>query len=159
MNLSSWAERHGITPEAMDELRTLAGVASQPTPGQRALPALSEAGVQTRVRLAWAQRGGALWRNNLGAMEDPHTGGVVRYGLANESAQMNRAIKSADLIGIMPVRITPDMVDSVIGQFVSREVKRPGWRWTGSAREKAQLRWAEIILALGGDAAFTTGDI
>jgi len=45
------------------------------------------------------------------------------------------------------------------GQFVSREVKRPGWRYTGTEREVAQLRWIEIVTALGGDAKFTTGDL
>jgi hypothetical protein len=71
---------------------------------------------------------------------------------------MNRSLKSADLIGIQPVLITPAHVGCVIGQFVSREVKRPGWRYRGSDREQAQKAWADLVNSLGGNAAFTTGE-
>lgn len=71
---------------------------------------------------------------------------------------MNKVIKSADLIGIRPVLITPGHVGLVIGQFVSREIKPTGWKYTGKAREEAQLRWAELVAACGGDAAFATGE-
>jgi hypothetical protein len=55
------------------------------------------------------------------------------------------------------VLITQDHVGKVIGQFLSREVKAAGWRYAGTDREKAQLKWAELITAMGGDACFAAG--
>ena len=116
----------------------------------------SESGISSDIRLEASQRGYRLWRNNVGATYTP-SGQFIRFGLANDSAQLNKAIKSADLIGIRPVLITQEHVGLTIGQFISREVKHPGWRYTGIERERAQLAWAELINSLGGDACFTTG--
>lgn len=116
----------------------------------------SESGISSDIRLEASQRGCRLWRNNVGATYTP-TGQFIRFGLANDSAQLNKAIKSADLIGIRPVLITQAHVGLTIGQFISREVKHPGWKYTGTERERAQLAWAELINSLGGDACFTTG--
>lgn len=117
----------------------------------------SEAAQQALVRLEASRKGLVLWRNNVGVLVDER-GVPVRFGLANDSAAVNRSIKSADLVGIRPLLITPAHVGSVVGQFVSREVKAEGWRYTGTERERAQLRWAELVLSLGGDAAFATGE-
>lgn len=81
----------------------------------------------------------------------------MRYGLGNDSPQINAVLKSADLIGIRPVVITAQHVGHTVGQFVSRECKAPGWQYTGTDREVAQLNWARLVNACGGDAAFTTG--
>ena len=116
----------------------------------------SEAAVQALVRLEASAMGIALWRNNVGVLKDER-GVPVRYGLANDSSQVNANFKSADLIGIRPVFITPAHVGLVLGQFVSREVKAPGWRYTGTEREAAQLAWLELVRRYGGDAAFATG--
>lgn len=118
---------------------------------------MTEAAIQTLVRLEASRKGLVLWRNNVGVLTDER-GVPVRFGLANDSAAVNRNIKSADLIGIRPLLITPEHVGHTIGQFVSREVKAAGWRYTGTPREAAQLRWAELVLGLGGDAAFATGE-
>ena len=96
-----------------------------------------------------------MWRNNVGALKDK-TGRVVRFGLANDTKALNHVIKSGDLIGIRKVLITPAHVGSCIGQFVSRECKHSGWSYTGDEHEQAQLRWIELINALGGDARFAT---
>lgn len=116
----------------------------------------SEAAVQAQVRLEAARKGLRLWRNNVGVLTDER-GVPVRYGLANDSKQLNSVVKSGDLIGWRPVLITPAHLGITIAQFVSRECKRVGWTYKGDAREQAQLRWAEMIIADGGDAAFCCG--
>ena len=116
---------------------------------------MSEGLVQSVVRLHAPRLGETLWRNNVGVLLDA-TGRPVRYGLANDSKGLNEKLKSADLIGWRPVTITQDMVGRVIGQFISRECKREGWKYTGRAHEPAQLEWARIVNRSGGDARFVT---
>jgi hypothetical protein len=113
-----------------------------------------EAAVQNQIRLAGTQNGVLLFRNNVGAL--PTENGYVRFGLANDSAQMNRQFKSGDLIGITQITITPDMVGQTIGVFTSIECKAQGWAWSGSEREQAQKRWADIIRKWGGKAGFAS---
>jgi hypothetical protein len=128
--------------------------------GAHAIPTMtgtSEAAVQSKVRLEAAHKGLKLWRNNVGALLDSR-GVPVRYGLANDSPLLNKTIKSGDLIGWRPVVVTPAHVGSMIAQFVSRECKRPDWKYSGDDHEKAQLRWAEAVTADGGDAAFCNGE-
>jgi hypothetical protein len=160
MTLIQWAIKWGIPLEALDDFKQQLGMddGSEPVVGKHGVPLISEAGAQTHVRCAAAERGMVLWRNNVGAMQDD-TGRVVRYGLANESKAMNKRVKSSDLIGIRPIRIKPHHVGGILGQFLSREMKEPGWRYTGTDREVAQLRFMEIVLAHGGDAAFSTGEL
>jgi len=151
MNLNQWAIKWNVPFEAVEDLRRELGISVfEPSPqlGE------SEAAIQTRVRLEASRNGCRLWRNNLGATMDDK-GNFIRYGLANESKQMNQYIKSHDLIGIRPVRITQPMVGCLIGQFLSREIKPSNWHYAGTPREVAQLKWGELILSLGGDAAFT----
>lgn len=154
--LHQWARRWGVTPEALDDLRRLLTDANAPV-HPHAEPG-SEAGAQVQVRLAASRAGIANWRNNVGALSDTD-GRFVRYGLANDTPAMNANVKSADLVGIRPVVITGAMVGATLGQFWCREIKRPGWRWprTPSKRELAQLAWAELVVAHGGDAGFATG--
>jgi hypothetical protein len=116
-----------------------------------------EADAAARVRLAASAAGVRLWRNNVGAGKLTN-GTFVRWGLANESRQMNAHIKSADLIGVRPVLVGPHHVGQTLGVFVSRETKRPGWRYSGNEHEAAQQRWIDLVRSLGGDAAFTTGE-
>lgn len=156
MTLHQWAIRHGVSASALDELQALFGLN-----GAHVMPeaasGTSETAVQAVVRLEAARRGVRLFRNNVGVLQDD-TGRPVRYGLANDSKQVNEAIKSGDLIGFRPVLITHDMVGAVIAQFVSRECKRAGWRYTGKGREAAQMAWAVLVATNGGDAAFCTGE-
>jgi hypothetical protein len=116
----------------------------------------AESIVQTEVRLEAAEKGGVLWRNNVGAVTDAN-GNFFRYGLCNDTAAVNQTHKSADLIGIRTVIVEPQMVGSRIGQFVARETKKGGWHYTGTEREKAQLRFLELVTSFGGDAAFANG--
>lgn len=119
-------------------------------------PGQSEAWAQSQVRLEASRAGCRLWRNNVGALLDAR-GVPVRYGLLNDSAALNRHVKSADLIGIKPVTIGLGHVGTVLGQFLSREIKAPGWRYSGDGREQAQLAWCHLVTSLGGDAGFATG--
>jgi hypothetical protein len=117
---------------------------------------ISESGILSDIRLEASQLGCRLWRNNVGATYTP-SGQFIRFGLANDSAQLNKAIKSADLIGIRPVLITQEHIGQIIGQFISREIKHPAWNYKGNERERAQLAWAELINSLGGNACFAIG--
>lgn len=153
MTLYEWAIRHNVPMSAIKDLELMFGI-TQP-PGAP-MSGLSEAAVQNNLRLEASHRDVWLFRNNVGGgtLDD---GSFVRWGLANESSQVNALIKSGDLIGIRKLKITPQMVGYHVGQFVSREAKPGDWHYTGTEREKAQLRWIELINSLGGDAMFANG--
>jgi hypothetical protein len=155
--LHAWARRHKVSAEALRELSAMWGMLGDhsPAPPQPGAP-ISEAAVQTAVRLEAARAGLRLFRNNVGVLTDV-TGRPVRYGLANDSKQVNEVVKSGDLIGWRPVKIEPHHVGTTIAQFVSRECKRAGWHYTGDRREEAQLNWLLLVNAAGGDATFCTG--
>lgn len=138
--IHDWAIRHNLPASALQELVVLLTYTPDGPVGK------SEAAVQAEIRLAAARRGITLWRNNVGAYETPE-GQWVRYGLNNDSAQANKRMKSADLIGI----------HRPSGRFVSIEVKRPGWKHSeASERDRAQLAWAITINAMGGVALRAT---
>lgn len=153
MTLFEWAERWQIPPQALMELAQL------PEPGVEASKGgASETNVQSRVRLEASRRGVKLFRNNVGVLVDVD-GRPVRYGLANDSKKLNAAVKSADLIGLRPVLIQPHHVGHVIGQFVSRECKREGWRFNANdPADCAQVRWQAFINVNGGDAAIVQSE-
>lgn len=118
-----------------------------------------ETDIQAEVRLAASKLGWRVWRNNVGVLMDKR-GVPVRYGLANDTKQMNKEIKSADLIGVRPLLILPEHVGHTLGQFVSLECKRPGWKpRANDEHEQAQQRWASLVNGLGGYAIFTTGGL
>lgn len=154
--LHQWAIKWGIPAHALQDLQVQLGVLTIPDAAQASGPAKSEAWAQSAVRLEAGQKGVKLWRNNVGALPD-RNGRLVRYGLANDSAEMNDKIKSGDLVGWRPILITPAHVGHTLGQFVSREIKEPGWQYTGAAHEQAQLTWVNAVNAAGGDARFCTG--
>ena len=152
MNLQEWAIKWGVPAPALQELaNSTIDPQWTPTGTQTEATALKE------CRLDAARHGAILWRNNVGACVDER-GNHIRYGIANESRQMNKNIKSSDLIGMQPVLVIPEMVGTVIGQFVAREVKKPGWQYTGTEREVAQCRFLELVISKGGDGRFTCGD-
>jgi hypothetical protein len=153
MDLFNWAKKWNISESALWDFMRQIGVTE--TQSQLTIP-MSEAAVLNLVRLEAMQKGARLWRNNVGAIYDGTN--YMRYGLANDSPGLNKIIKSADLIGIKPVIITHGMVGGTIGQFISREVKPPSWQYRGTEREKAQLAWINLVLSLGGNACFATGE-
>lgn len=153
MTLQTWFLRWGISPEAQQDFMDMVtdGYQMKQTSGD------SETAVSNNYRAHFAESGqGILWRNNLGAAFDPN-GNFIRYGLANDSKQMNKIVKSGDLIGIRKVFITENMVGTTIGQFVSRETKKVGWQYTGDEREEAQANWIALVNKYGGDAQFVGG--
>jgi hypothetical protein len=152
---AEWAAEWGVTEDAMRDLYRRLGALDLPT-GLAAGQGLSEAAVQANCRIVASRYGWRLWRNNVGAVHDHEQGIHVRYGLANDSPQVNAVCKSGDLIGIKPRIVTPEMVGTRIGQFISIECKHEAWRWTGDEREKAQAAWAAHVTALGGEAKFVT---
>lgn len=153
--LESWAIAWGIPAAALADLRTMMGAGFDP-PVPPPANLRNEADVQAMVRLEATNLGGRLWRNNVGAGE-LSDGSFVRWGLANESKKMNALVKSSDLVGAIPRKIQPQHVGQTWAVFTCREVKAPGWRYAGTDRERAQLRWIELVQSIGGDAAFANG--
>jgi hypothetical protein len=152
MKLTDWARRWGIPAQAMIELHQLS-VHTQSIGIDDITN--SEAAVSHSYRVQASELGGRLWRNNVGAGR-LENGSFVRWGLCNDTVQLNKEIKSADLIGIKPVTIEQSHVGLVIGQFWSREVKVPGWTYRGTPAEQAQLKWVNLINTLGGDASMSS---
>ena len=140
MDISTWCKRWNIPVEALGEL-----FSSQPT--AIGLSKGSEAAVSNHLRLQASKAGMIVWRNNVGATKDEH-GRLIRFGLANDSPALNKQIKSSDLIGIKPG-----------GQFVAIEAKRSDWKYTGTEREEAQLRFISLVNSMGGQAYFSTGGL
>jgi hypothetical protein len=156
---ADWAARH---PQAAAELGQLLG--AMPWPADSRTDGKSEAWAQQRDRMRVAKAGGAAWRNNVGATPArcPDCNAPrrpVRYGLANDSHQLNAVIKSSDLICAIPRLITAPMVGSTIAQFGAIEDKKPGWVYTGTPHEQAQAAWLAMVARLGGFATFSTGDV
>lgn len=152
-----WAKDWGIPEEAvLDYLNRVNALVAPTAPGNYT----SEQAASKQVALAAAQQGDVLWRNNVGQVDPTSYDGksFIRFGLANDTKQMNKIIKSSDRIGIRQVRITPAHVGLIIGQFTAREVKHPGWQYRGTEREVAQLRYIDLVNSMGGDAKFTTGE-
>ena len=152
--LSKWQGR--IPHEAIADLYQMLGVDDHAPSASEGGGKGSESRQQSLVRMDAAQAGVWLTRNNVGVLMSDN-GTPVRYGLANESKEQNKVFKSSDLIGIRAVLVTQAMVGQVIGQFVARECKKEGWRYSGDHHETAQLAFINFINAKGGDACFASG--
>lgn len=123
----------------------------------------SEAYAQSQVVLEAPKFQCMLTRNNKGVLPDA-TGRAVRFGLFNETPARGKRIRSWDLVGFRKREITTAQVIAaggllVIGQFVGREIKEPGWHFgKGDAEhEAAQLKCTELALSYGCDVGFATG--
>jgi len=152
IEMKAWALRHHVS---LDALAELSGMLGAPTIAAAAEQGASEARVASRVRLAAPAAGMRLFRNNVGALQDDR-GVPVRYGLANDTPQLNKALKSSDLIGWRRIVVSPEMVGRLVAQFVALETKHAGWRYTGDDRERAQYAWQALVAADGGYAKFIT---
>lgn len=166
MTFHEWKLRHPGAAAALER------VTAQLEPTAPGATPTDESGAQQQARFAIAKAGGLSWRNNVGATPAkietncPRCGNhfeivqrMVRYGLANDSHQLNDVVKSSDLIGVIPRLVTADMVGTTLGQFIAVECKRPGWRYTGAGREEAQQAFLSIVGMKGGAAQFSTGGV
>lgn len=115
---------------------------------------MKEAAATSYIRLDAAQQGVELWRNNVGVLFDKNDR-PVRFGLCNESAELNKRVKSSDWIGITPTLITLDMVGQVVGIFTAVETKKTGWTLLPSDEGGiAQKAFHDIVTRAGGYAGF-----
>jgi hypothetical protein len=129
-----------------------------------------ESSVQQEIRADAPYQGAWMMRNNSGVAEtegckctkcghyNPPEGRPVRYGLGNDSKQLNERIKSSDLIGITPLIITPDMAGLTVGLFTAVEVKHGGWNRAKKLdpRETAQGEFITAVRQHHGLAGFAT---
>lgn len=106
----------------------------------------SEAQVLKSVLQYYLVKRKLMQRNNVGAWRDGK-GNYIKYGLQDGSS---------DLIGIEEVLITQEMVGKTIGQYVALEVKKEGWKYTGTEHEKAQKAYIDLVNSKGGYARFVT---
>lgn len=114
----------------------------------------SEAAVQQHIRTQIALTGVELWRQNVGACTDAN-GRVIRYGILNDSKQVNQRFKSSDLVGIRPILVTADMVGQVVGVFAAIECKASNWTYRpNDEHTQAQQRFIDLVRAAGGFAGF-----
>lgn len=155
--MAEWALMWGIPQAALDDLEARFALVTCTTPGYKVDG--SEAYTQSLIRLQAPTLGYHLDRNNVGVFMNPQ-GRPVRVGLANDSKAMNEVLKSADLIGWKSVIVTPEMVGQKVAVYASVECKHAGWTpGEDPDREKAQQRWASMVLAAGGIAVITTGEL
>lgn len=163
-NLADWAAKHRVSLDALGELYAAFGYIPELANG--VVEGDAENLVQAKVRLVGPLHGFSLYRNNVGATKAkcPSCGTPsqpVRYGLANDSAALNKIVKSSDLIGwhsetwLHPETFQPTKV----ARFVAIECKRADWPGYNpeDPHERAQQRWLELVVSSGGIGRFSTG--
>lgn len=146
-----WAQRNSVSLQALRELTQLFLSVPDKT------DAGSESRVQGEIRLAAPEFGGCMLRNNSGGCTDD-TGRVIRYGLGNDSKQINDVYKSPDLVGTTPMRIEAHHVGRIIGVATYCEVKEPGWKSPrqSNKREQAQAAFLTHQAGMGALCLFAT---
>ena len=169
--MNTYEEWKAAHPDAAIDLEHMLDALPWPT-GPEEGYGRSEAWAQQQARFRIREQGALSWRNNVGATpsKTAHTCPYcykkfqekqqpVRYGLANDNMDLNKNMKSSDLILLIPRLITPDMVGTTIGQFGGVETKPAGWQYTGEGREAGQTAWGVQLVRHGGFFKFSTGDI
>ena len=159
-DLVTWAIKHHVSMVALGELAAAFGHFPVLANGVSAGDA--ESLVQGKVRMAAEQSGFKVFRNNVGALKDER-GVPVRYGLLNDTAALNKVVKSSDLIGWKSeLWLNPETFQPTkIARFVSLECKHADWPGYNpeNPHERAQQRWIELVVSAGGVGAFTTGGL
>lgn len=79
-----------------------------------------EKSIEEATKVEASARGGRLFKNEIGLAKYQRNGKkwAVAYGVGGPGAP--------DLMGWVPVVITPDMVGQTLGLFVAVEMKKPG---------------------------------
>jgi hypothetical protein len=147
MTFDEWAQRWALPAQAIKELQLITATTCEP------LDERSEAFVASECRLALGSYGIITMRNNVGALEDIR-GRLVRYGLCNENAQMNKVIKSSDDVCIIPYIVKPQDIGRKLGVFLGVEHKRRNWVFTGKGRETPQVNFQRMVNSAGGVGLF-----
>ena len=147
MTLEEWAVRWALPPQAIAELQEATAATHTPYSDR------SEAAVAADCRLALGRYGVVTMRNNVGVLED-RNGRPVRYGLCNETPAMNKVLKSADDICILPYTVTPQDIGRKLGIFLGVEHKKANWVYSGDGREAAQSNFQRMVNAAGGVGLF-----
>lgn len=155
--ITDWAIKHNISAVAVAELR---GLLDPLVPSGRGNLSHNETDVSTALAIEAGKRGVPLWRNNNGAFQDSSRRWIF-FGLGNISTRVNKVMKSSDRIGINPIKIGPEHMGRIIGQFVAVEAKRPGWTKPENDRDRAQEHFMQIVKNYGGAAGFANkpGDL
>lgn len=100
-----------------------------------------EAPILQCTRLEASKHGCRLFRNNRGLFYTKD-GRRVKAGLDAEG--------SSDLIGFVPVTITPDMVGKQVAVFLAVETKREGWEKPKGETELRQANFINFVNNFGG---------
>ncbi len=91
---------------------------------------------------------GRVFRNNRGLFQTLDGKRKVRAGLEAPGA--------SDLIGFMPVTITPDMVGKTVAVFMALECKEPNWKKPSDPHEIEQENFIRVVTESGGIGGFLT---
>lgn len=118
----------------------------------------SELIIQQKIRLKAGYCGATLFRNNSGACNDT-TGRLIRYGLGNDSAHLNKVVKSSDLIGFTELTIGPQHIGETVAVFTAIEIKSSVWQYReNDDRARAQAAFLNIVKRGGGYAGFAQNE-
>jgi len=151
--IHEWACRHNLQRAAYEELLVILN----PSLGiAKAEKGKSEGAVQSGLRILAPQHRASLWRNNTGAFKDD-SGRWVRYGLGNDSKQLNAVWKPSDLIGITTVAAS--YIGQEFGVLTAVEVKEEGWHQIPSDKRAAgQANFMNTVVSMGGLAGFAQSE-
>lgn len=143
MNFHAWAIKWNVSFDALQDLMNMFATEERPADGMQDE---IEAEVQQQIRVYAGTIGGVMWRNNSGTFMNPNDR-LVRFGLGNDSAKLNKKYKSPDLVGL--TRLTG-------GVLILCEVKRPGWTGPKTEHEVAQAAFLTHAASFGAKAGFAT---
>jgi len=157
--ISDWANRRRIPADALAELFGLLGY--EPDVPETC-QGKEESYVQSMIRLAAAAQAYNLGRNNRGAL--PNEAGVpIRFGWLNDTAALDKVCKTGDLIGYQSgwFRDFETFEPVKVAVFAMVECKKASWSGFNpkDKRETAQNRAIQMVLAGGGIACFSTGQL
>lgn len=114
---------------------------------------MKESDIQSQIQIALSQAGFYNLRVNSGQFWGgevlSHDGQMLL--LKHPTKIMGAVAGTSDIIGCVPVVITPDMVGQTVAIFAACEVKRPGER-----PEKHQERYLALMRSRGAIAGWAT---